>query len=259
VRPAEPRLPLAGLDERLSEEERAAVPPLHARIVEAALFAAPAPVEETALAARLPAGSDVGLILRALAEDYSQRGVNLRRIDTAWAFRTAPDVAASLADGAREPKKLSRAAVETLAIIAYHQPATRAEIEEIRGVATSRGTLETLLEAGFIRLRGRRRTPGRPVTFGTTPGFLDHFGLERVSDLPGLAEMKAAGLLDARLPPGLDMPPPVDDEALREDEEPLGEGDPFAREDGRHSDTEDSHDDGCEDRAGRSRGGADAP
>ena len=227
---AEPRLPLAGLDDRMSEQERARAPMLHLRIVEAALFASPGPVEERALAARLPPGADVSLVLRALVHDYAARGVNLRRVDEGWAFRTAPDVAAALADGAREPKKLSRAAVETLAIIAYHQPATRAEIEHVRGVATSRGTLETLLEAGFIRLRGRRRSPGRPVTFGTTPGFLDHFGLERVSDLPGLAEMKAAGLLDARLPPGLDMPPPVDDDALRDDEDPLGQSDPFDRD-----------------------------
>lgn len=226
----EPRFPLAGLDGRLSADERARVPLHHLRVVEAVLFAAPAPVEERALAARLPAGADVRLALRILAEDYALRGVNLRRVGDAWAFRTAPDVAAALSGEAREPRKLSRAAIETLAIIAYHQPATRAEIEEIRGVATSRGTLETLLEAGFIRFRGRRRAPGRPVTFGTTTGFLDHFGLEAVSDLPGLAEMKAAGLLDARLPPGFDMPPPRDDEALREEEEPLGEGDPLGRE-----------------------------
>lgn len=225
---SEPFLP--GLDGRLSEEERARVPLLHLRIVEALLFASTGPVEETALRARLPEGAHLALLLRALGEDYAARGVNLRRVGDAWAFRTAPDVAAALSEGATEPKRLSRAAIETLAIIAYHQPATRAEIEDIRGVATSRGTLETLLEAGFIRLRGRRKSPGRPVTFGTTPGFLDHFGLEQVSDLPGLVEMKAAGLLDARLPPGLDMPPPVDDDALAEDEEPLGEGDPFDRE-----------------------------
>lgn len=238
----EPWLPLAGLDERLSEEERARLPLLHLRLLEAVLFASPAPVEERVLAARLPHGADLPLAMRALVQDYAARGVNLHRVEDGWAFRTAPDVAAALADSAREPKKLSRAAVETLAIIAYHQPATRAEIEDVRGVATSRGTLETLLEAGFIRLRGRRRTPGRPVTFGTTPGFLDHFGLERVSDLPGLVEMKAAGLLDARLPPGVDMPPPIDDEALGEDEEPLGDGDPFERDHGREADMDDGHD-----------------
>ena len=227
----EPHFPVEGFDGRLTEAERARVPLPHLRIVEAVLFASPAPVEQKALGARLPVDADVRLVLRALAEDYAGRGVNLRRVGDAWAFRTAPDVAASLSEEAREPKKLSRAAVETLAIIAYHQPTTRAEIEEIRGVATSRGTLETLLEAGFIRFRGRRKSPGRPVTFGTTPGFLDHFGLDQVSDLPGLAEMKAAGLLDARLPPGFEMPPPIDDEALVEDEEPLGDGDPFDRDD----------------------------
>ncbi len=225
----EPRFPVEGFDGRLTADDRARVPPHHLRIVEAVLFAASEPVDRKALAARLPVDADVGLILRALAEDYAARGVNLRRVGEAYAFRTAPDIAASLSEEAREPKKLSRAAVETLAIIAYHQPATRAEIEDIRGVATSRGTLETLLEAGFVRLRGRRKSPGRPVTFGTTAGFLDHFGLEQVSDLPGLAEMKAAGLLDARLPPGFDMAPPVDDEALAEDEEPLGDEDPFDR------------------------------
>ncbi|MET0314961.1 MAG: SMC-Scp complex subunit ScpB [Hansschlegelia sp.] len=226
----QPAFAIRGLDGRLTEDERARIDPLHARIVEALLFSAPEPVEERALSARLPEGADLRLVLRALAEDYAPRGVNLRRVGAAWAFRTAPDLAASVADGARDVRKLSRAAIETLAIIAYHQPATRAEIEEIRGVATSRGTLETLLEAGFIKLRGRRRAPGRPVTFGTTPGFLDHFGLEQVSDLPGLAELKAAGLLDARLPPGLDMAPPADDDALGEDEEPLGDGDPFGRD-----------------------------
>lgn len=234
----EPLFPVEGFDGRVTPEERARADPHHLRLVEAILFASPGPVEERALAARLPEGADLRHSLRVLVADYANRGVNLRRVGDAWAFRTAPDVAAALSGEAREPKKLSRAAIETLAIIAYHQPATRAEIEEIRGVATSRGTLETLLEAGFIRFRGRRKSPGRPVTFGTTPGFLDHFGLERVSDLPGLVEMKAAGLLDARLPPGLDMPPPVDDEALGDDEEPLGDGDPFAREDGRENDTD---------------------
>lgn len=225
--PTEPRLPVEGLDERPTPEEVERIPAHHLQIVEAVLFASAAPVEERILAARLPADADLRTILRILTHHYAGRGVNLRRVESAWAFRTSPDVAAALADEIREPRKLSRAAVETLAIIAYHQPATRAEIEEIRGVATSRGTLETLLEAGFIRLRGRRKSPGRPVTFGTTPGFLDHFGLEHVSDLPGLDEMKAAGLLDARLPPGLDVPFPSDDGALAPDEEPLGEGDAF--------------------------------
>ncbi|GLK80646.1 SMC-Scp complex subunit ScpB [Methylopila turkensis] len=225
---AQPRLPVEGLDGRPTPDEAARVPALHLRVVEAALFASAEPLDEAALARLLPVGADLPTILRLLAHHYAERGVNLRRVGDAWAFRTAPDIAAALADHAPPPRKLSRAAIETLAIIAYHQPTTRAEIEEIRGVATSRGTLETLLEAGFIRLRGRRRSPGRPVTFGTTPGFLDHFGLEQVSDLPGLDEMKAAGLLDARLPPGLDMPTPSDDGTLAPDEEPLGDDDPFA-------------------------------
>ncbi|GBD47951.1 SMC-Scp complex subunit ScpB [Methylopila sp. Yamaguchi] len=224
----EPPLPLEGFGGTLSPDDVARAPELHLRILEAVLFAARAPVEETALAARLPEGADVRAALRVLAHRYASRGVNLRRVDRAWAFRTAPDVAASLSEAIVEPKKLSRAAIETLAIIAYHQPTTRAEIEEIRGVATSKGTLDALLEAGFVRLRGRRRSPGRPVTFGTTPGFLDHFGLEQVSDLPGLDELKAAGLLDARLPPGLAMPQPSDDPGLAPDEEPLGADDPFA-------------------------------
>ena len=139
-------------------------------------------------------------LLAELQTAYAARGVNLRQRDGSWAFRTAEDLAFVLQQEVVEQKKLSRAALETLAIIAYHQPVTRAEIEEIRGVAISRGTLDVLLEAGWIRLRGRRRTPGRPVTFGTTPAFLDHFGLERIGDLPGLADLKAAGLLEAALP-----------------------------------------------------------
>jgi segregation and condensation protein B len=222
---AQASLPVEGLDERPTPDEIARVPAQHLRILEAALFAAREPLGEGALAARLPFGADVAAALRLLAYDYAGRGVNLRRVEQAWAFRTAPDLAATLAEAPLEPKKLSRAAIETLAIIAYHQPTTRAEIEEIRGVGVSRNTLETLLEAGFIRLRGRRRAPGRPVTFGTTATFLDHFGLEQVGDLPGLHEMKAAGLLDARLPPGLDIPQPSDDDALRGDEDPLDEGD----------------------------------
>ena len=223
----EPFFPVEGLDDRPTAEEAARVTPYALRVLEASLFAAPEPMTEKALAARLPHGTDVALALRLLGQHYAGRGVNLVRVGEAWAFRTAPDIAAALSTEAREPRKLSRAAIETLAIIAYHQPATRAEIEEIRGVATSRGTLETLLEAGFIRLRGRRKAPGRPVTFGTTTGFLDHFALESVSDLPGLEELKGAGLLDGRLPPGLDLPAPRDDGALAPDEEPLGEGDPF--------------------------------
>ena len=155
------------------------------------------------------------------------------RVAGRWAFRTAGDLAFILSRDAVEPRKLSRAAMETLAIVAYHQPVTRAEIEEIRGVATSKGTLDTLLETRWVRIRGRRRTPGRPVTYGTTPVFLDHFGLDAVGDLPGLDELKAAGFLDGPHPAGLAIPIPSDDSTLREDEEPLDDDldQPLPRED----------------------------
>jgi segregation and condensation protein B len=146
------------------------------------------------------------------------------RVAGGWAFRTAPDLAYVLAGAAPEPQKLSRAALETLAIIAYHQPTTRAEIEEIRGVSISKGTLDTLLETGWIRLRGRRRSPGRPLTYGTTLAFLAHFGLDAIGDLPGLDELKGLGFLEGRLPPELTIPMPNDD-VLREDEDPLDEAD----------------------------------
>ncbi|MBB4265827.1 SMC-Scp complex subunit ScpB [Roseospira visakhapatnamensis] len=168
------------------------------RRLEALLFAAAAPLTETDLKARLPAGADVAGLLRTLSTQYSGRGVTLVRRGGTWAFRTAPDLAEALTLETVEPRKLSRAAVETLAIIAYHQPVTRAEIEEIRGVTVSKGTLDVLLEAGWIRPRGRRQSPGRPLTWGTNDAFLDHFGLESLKDLPGIAEMRAAGLLDAR-------------------------------------------------------------
>jgi segregation and condensation protein B len=193
----------------------------HVRMAEALLFAAAEPVPETALAERLPAGADVPAILAALAAHYAPRGVNLVQAGGRWSFRTAADLAPLLRREAVETRKLSRAALETLAIIAYHQPVTRAEIEAVRGVAVAKGTLEVLLETGWVRLRGRRKTPGRPVTFGTTPAFLDHFSLEAISDLPGLDDLKAAGLLDGRLPPGMEIPVPSDNSALREDEEEL--------------------------------------
>src|SRR5690606_28689862 len=151
------------------------------------------------------------------------RGVNLMATNGRWWFRTSPDLAPILNRERQEQKKLSRAALETLAIVAYHQPVTRAEIEGIRGVSVAKGTLEVLLETGWVRLRGRRRTPGRPVTFGTTQSFLEHFGIETIADLPGVDELKAAGLLDARLPDGLDVPMPSDDPTLREDEDELGD------------------------------------
>jgi segregation and condensation protein B len=171
----------------------------HHRLIEALLFAAPEPLSERDLRARLPDDVVLEPILDRLRQDYQGRGINLAKLGEGWAFRTAPDLEATLV--AIEPpieKRLSRAAVETLAIIAYHQPVTRAEIEEIRGVALSRGTLDTLLEAGWIRPRGRRQVPGRPMQWATSDGFLDHFALGSLDELPGLDELKAAGLLDAR-------------------------------------------------------------
>ena len=196
-----------------------------ARMVEALLFAAIEPLDAATLAARLPAGADIGAVLEHLRRDYAHRGVNLVRLGERWAFRTAGDLSWLMARDAAEPRKLSRAALETLAIIAYHQPVTRAEIEEIRSVSISKGTLDVLLETGWVRLRGRRRAPGRPVTYGTTPAFLTYFGLDGIGDLPGLDELKGAGLLEGRLPPGFAVPIPSDDSALAPDEEPLDEGD----------------------------------
>ena len=172
------------------------------RIVEALLFAAAEPLDEVSLAKHLGAKDDVSLLLEELQSLYSGRGVNLVRVSGKWAFRTAEDLSFLLEHYSVEQKKLSKAALETLAIIGYHQPVTRAEIEEIRGVSTSKGSLDVLLEIGWVRLRGRRRAPGRPVTYGTTEAFLEHFGFDSVRDLPGLAELKGAGLLDSNLPPG---------------------------------------------------------
>jgi segregation and condensation protein B len=197
----------------------------HMRLLEALLFAAHEPLDEATLAARLPAGADIATAIGALQADYATRGVNLIRLGGRWAFRTADDLAWLLSRDAYETRKLSRAAMETLAIIAYHQPVTRAEIEDIRSVSISKGTLDVLLETGWVRLRGRRRSPGRPVTYGTTPAFLDHFGLDGVGDLPGLDELKGAGLLDGRLPPGFMVPTPNDDSALTPEEDPLDPAD----------------------------------
>ena len=152
------------------------------------------------------------------------RGVNLVRVARRWTFRTAADLGWLLSREKTEQKKLSRAAIETLAIIAYHQPTTRAEIEDIRGVAISRGTLDVLLETGWVRLRGRRRAPGRPVTYGTTDAFLLNFGLETLGDLPGLDELRGSGMFDGRLPAGFGVPQPKDDPGLAEDEDPLEDG-----------------------------------
>ncbi len=168
------------------------------RVLEALLFAAPAPLSEKDLAQRLPEGTPVKALLRTLASHYEKRGVVLTQRGDGWAFRTAADLAGVLKVEAAELRRLSRAAIETMAIIAYHQPVTRADIEEIRGVALSKGTLDLLLEAGWIRPRGRRQAPGRPLTWGTTDGFLDHFGLASLEALPGVEELKAAGLLDSR-------------------------------------------------------------
>jgi segregation and condensation protein B len=199
--------------------------PEHLRLLEAMLFASSEPLDAATLAERLPDEMDVEAALAALQQEYATRGVNLVRIAGKWTFRTANDLSWLLSREAVETRKLSRAALETLAIVAYHQPVTRAEIEDIRGVSASKGTLDVLLETGWIRPRGRRKAPGRPLTFGTTEAFLAHFGLENLTDLPGLEELKGAGLFDGRLPSGFAMPAPSDDPALREDEEPLEEDD----------------------------------
>jgi segregation and condensation protein B len=190
------------------------------RILEAVLFAADEPLDEKALAGRLPADADVHALLLQLEQEYASRGVNLVRVGGKWSLRTAGDLAWILTRETVVTKKLSRAAIETLAIVAYHQPVTRAEIEEIRGVTTSKGTLDVLLETGWIRLRGRRKAPGRPVTYGTTEAFMSHFGLDALTDLPGIDELKGAGLIDKSLPAGFSVPVPSDDPALREDEDP---------------------------------------
>ncbi len=172
------------------------------RMVEAILFATAEPVSLRELTARMPHGSDPAEAIVHLRKRYEGRGVNLCKIGDAWAMRTAPDLGFLMQRETVETRKLSRAAVETLAIIAYHQPVTRAEIEEIRGVSVSRGTVDQLLEMEWIRFGRRKMTPGRPVTFVVTEGFLDHFGLENARDLPGLKELRAAGLLENRPPPG---------------------------------------------------------
>ncbi|MCC7166515.1 MAG: SMC-Scp complex subunit ScpB [Rhodospirillales bacterium] len=215
-------------DEPAVVEVPAAVPALDLtddflklRLVEALVFASAEPVAIEAIAQRLPDGTDVVALLTRLAEQYANRGVHLVRVDEKWAFRTAPDLGPALRMEAAQIRKLSRAAIETLAIIAYHQPVTRSEIEEVRGVALSKGTLDALFEAGWIKPKGRRRnSPGRPVVWATTESFLDHFGLEAIEDLPGLEELKAAGLLDSR--PTMAYGAKADDEGppVDVDEEP---------------------------------------
>jgi segregation and condensation protein B len=195
--------------------------PEELRLLEALLFAASEPLDQAALAKRMPDGVDIKVALAQLQADYASRGVNLVRVANKWTFRTAGDLSWLMTREITETRRLSRAAIEVLSIIAYHQPITRAEIEDIRGVVTSKGTLDVLLETGWIRPRGRRKTPGRPLTFGTTETFLSQFSLEALGDLPGLEELKGTGLLDSRLPTGFTVPSPSDDPQLREDEEPL--------------------------------------
>ncbi|MFI4948447.1 MAG: SMC-Scp complex subunit ScpB [Alphaproteobacteria bacterium] len=168
----------------------------HLRVLEALLFASPDPLSEDDLARRLGDSADVPALLRELGQHYAERGVTLVRLAGGWTFRTAPDLAAELQTERVVSRRLSRAAVETLAIVAYHQPATRAEIEAIRGVALARGTLDRLMELGWVRPHGRRDSPGRPLNWVTTPAFLAHFGLDTIAELPGIEELRAAGLLD---------------------------------------------------------------
>lgn len=195
------------------------------RLLEAMLFAATEPIEQSMLEARLPEGADVGALLGDLQAEYAERGVNLVRVAGKWSFRTAPDLATKLRIETTVPRKLSRAAVETLAILAYHQPATRTDVEQIRGVMISKGTFDTLMEAGWIHPVGRKNTPGRPVTWGTTETFLNHFGLNSLQDLPGIDELKATGLLDPRPAsvvvqgmPGV-VPPRTEEDTILPDED----------------------------------------
>jgi len=195
------------------------------RILEALLFAASEPLAEQYLRLHLKSDDDVAALLTELQGFYASRGINLVKVAGKWAFRTAEDLSYLLERNATEQRRLSKAAMETLAIIAYHQPVTRAEIEEIRGVVASAGTLDVLMEIGWVRPRGRRRAPGRPITYGTTEQFLDHFGLDAIKDLPGLTELKGAGLLDSNLPPDFTVPEPTDAAALMPDELPLDSSD----------------------------------
>ena len=191
------------------------------RIAEALVFASSEPVAERDIADKLPDDIDVSAVMNSLSGFYGLRGVNLKRVGDHWAFRTAEDLSFLIHRDQTETRRLSRAALEVLAIISYHQPVTRAEIEEIRGVATSRGTLDVLLETGWVKMRGRRRTPGRPVTYGTTLEFLDHFGLEELRDLPGMEELKGAGLLSSRVPTNFQVPVPPANDDLAENEDPI--------------------------------------
>src|SRR5690242_17713728 len=215
-------------EKRVADEATPAEPqarPEELRLLEALLFASAEPIDQATLAKRMPDGVDVKDALAQLQAEYAPRGVNLVRVANKWTFRTAGDLSWLMTRESTETRRLSRAAIEVLAIIAYHQPVTRAEIEDIRGVSVSKGTVDVLLETGWIRPRGRRKAPGRPLTFGTTEAFLSHFGLEAIGDLPGLDELKGTGLLEGRLPTGFSVPLPSDDATLREDEDPLEPGD----------------------------------
>lgn len=193
----------------------------HLRMLEAIVFASAEPVSERALNERLPEDVALGELMAELQQVYANRGVNLVKIGSNWAFRTADDLSFLLQREAVTVKKLSRAALEVMATIAYHQPTTRAELEDIRGVATSKGTLDVLMEAGWIKMRGRRRTPGRPITYGTTDEFLDHFGISELRDLPGLDELRGAGMLQSQVPAKFSVPVPYDSEELQQDEDPF--------------------------------------
>ena len=210
------------------------------RILEAVLFAASEPLDVAHLATHFPEGEDIDALVEELRAFYAGRGVNLVKVAGKWAFRTAEDLSYLLERYATQERRLSKAALETLSIIAYHQPVTRAEIEDIRGVTTSAGTIDILLETGWVRLRGRRRAPGRPVTYGTTDTFLSHFGLESIKDLPGLAELRASGLLDGNLPPDFAVPEPTDVAALMPDELPLDAVDDEEEADGDETDGDDA-------------------
>jgi segregation and condensation protein B len=206
--------------EIIPEEQAHLLPdlnPEHLRMIEAILFAAAEPLSEEVLSRLLPDNANVGGLLGALQRLYERRGVNLVQVGGKWQFRTASDLAFLLRKEQPEQKRLSRAALETLAIVAYHQPVTRADIEDIRGVAVSKGTIDALMEVGWVKIRGRKRAPGRPVTYGTTDSFLVQFGLESVGHLPGMEELKAAGFLESVPPATLEVPTPREDLAADED------------------------------------------
>ena len=216
---------------RLYSPDAISVEAAHLRMLEAVLFAAAEPLDENSIVERLPPDANVPALLAELEQAFAKRGVNLIKVAGCWVFRTAPDLAHLLRRNAIEQKRLSRAAMETLSIIAYHQPVTRADVEDIRGVTLSKGTLDILLEIGWIRMRGRKRVPGRPVTYGTTDEFLMHFGLDKVSDLPGLEELRAAGLLEGKIPASFMVPSPSDSLSMEEDPlEADDEGETFEQE-----------------------------